>query len=46
MGDPNELTKTILILHTHQALIDNLFEFLHSKLVNHTYDQSINHYPY
>ena len=46
MADPNESIEAILVLHAHQALIDNLFEFLCSELVNHTYDQSVNHYPY
>ena len=46
MVDLNELIKAILVLCAHQALIDSLFEFLHSELVNHTYDQSINHYYY
>ena len=46
MMDPNESIEAILILCIHQALIAKLFEFLCSKLVNHIYDQSINHYSY
>ena len=46
MADSNESVEAILVLHIHQALIDNLFEFLHSELVNHTYNQSINHFLY
>ena len=46
MADLNELIEAILVLCVHQALINNLFEFLHSELINHTYDQSVNYYPY
>ena len=40
------MSQLKLVLHAHQALINSLYEFLYSELVNHTYDQSINYYPY
>ena len=46
MANINESIETVLVLHVHQPLIDNLFEFLYGKLVNHIYNQNINHYPY
>ena len=46
MADLNESIEAILVLCAHQALINNLFEFLYSELVNYTYEQSVNHYPY
>ena len=46
MADSNDSIEVILVLYAYQALIDSLFELLHSELVNHTYDQSINHYSY